>query len=249
MENFVTDDSAKRVLRGVVREAIAKVPSDNQIRSFMFTNMKAMDRKRDVAIKKIQAWSKDWHTAQFAYHYGRVTNISIIVPKFIETEYGWELRQRLFNLSYTSHEHLYDDQYLNFAVTGHALERFFQRGREITWPAVVAEQKSLSQMYHLFEVLYEQGGGRVVMPSASGVYLGELVGHTRVIKTFVRADNNKYTNLRGRLQTIVDQFPFHPAMLFDEVAYSNKKELMRKHVDLLMADFPFLREPYTPELD
>jgi hypothetical protein len=75
-------------------------------------------------------------------------------------------------------------------ITGHALERVFQRTRSTDWRRVIAElEPAAIMMGWLQQPLSGLGYAQAAVQTRSGLLLGEVSGDRRIVfKTFLRAD-------------------------------------------------------------
>ena len=89
-------------------------------------------------------------------------------------------------------------------ITGHALERIFQRTRSTDWRAVIAELEPVAVMTGwLYRPLIELDCAQAAVQTRSGLLLGTIGGDGRIVfKTFLRADEDdqpRYAELRRAL--------------------------------------------------
>ncbi len=248
---FVTPSLA----HGAVREAV-------RLNSAKFDAMWAALRRTRIEAPSTYRRFDEWFRKYRGIHeqaallivFGRIGRrrgaFTAFTPAFEEVDGGWDLRIRQISLKFSPGclEQISVEN-LPVTISGHALERMFQRTNSIEWPVIRDCLASATVLLHTAIRAYVAAGCKqCAIPAEKGLLVGQVVGRKLVLRTFLPelALQPKWQTLLSDLNTFIakHKLAIETAALApdDEPAIALRALLtLRKHQWLL--------EPYLPGVD
>jgi hypothetical protein len=217
---YMTDYSAKGVLRGVVRDATKQIPSYENLLNKASVRFEEITRKRGKPkhyMIKMHAFFAPYSLINVSHSTGTKAQLGSWIPYFVEDDYGWTLQCRFitanFNFpnstgSFTGTGILCDnvDTDSTISFSGHALERLFQRSLKLNWNLVRKEIIHSMKYIMLWMVDYPRQPVRIVLPANNGYFVGSIDfegGQRRIkIRTYIDK-SDKLEKLCSQMNEIV----------------------------------------------
>lgn len=189
--NYVSDHTAKSMLRNLVRDATISTPKYEKIDDQLKEVMRKSNRKNYY--EKIGKLLGKYALSIAYMKQSRARGtIMADIPYFEEDERGWALRCTNVEVRFCGT----DGFYVEWAETrkvfiGHAIERMFQRGRGeiLNWTHVKKELAfaMMSSMFYLDAKVGPLVAKQILLPTVHGCFLGTVDSEGNITaKTFVK---------------------------------------------------------------
>ena len=202
---IISDGHARALLRTLVREHSAR--ARGTVRS-LGASLAALPEKRTrlaAFVEQLRGRLATDALLVIARHDKRRAVLHAVTTEVAESGSGWVLELRLIDIALRPGR-IPEARiaHIPVRITGHALERIFQRTRSNDWRAVIAELEPVAVMTGwLYPPLIELGCAQAAVQTRSGLLLGSIGGDGRIVfKTFLRADEDdqpRYAELRRAL--------------------------------------------------
>jgi hypothetical protein len=176
--------------------------------------------------------------------------LSAYKPSFQETDQGWNLGICELRIEFLPGQiELIDVRRLPVTISGHALERMFQRLNTIDWPVIRGCLASAALFVNaVASACLASGASQCAVPADEGLLVGQTGEDALALRTFLPA-----SQLNPRWQSLYDGLRAFAADNSEAIRAAGlvpDEGLMRSFGEFLKrADLAWLRRPYVPGED
>ena len=247
----ITASLAHGAVREAVRLNIAKVEAmwDAQMRSPIMAP--ATHRRFD---EWFRLQRRIFEQAALLIVFGKIGRrrgaFSAFIPSFQETDGIWELDIEQISVQFSPGRlERMDIEPLAVSVSGHALERMFQRTESIEWPVIRDCLAGATLFLNAGIAAYRAMGCRqCAIPAGTGLLLGQVIEDRLALRTFVPGHE-----LQPRYRTLMsdlDQFMTRHHEAVEASALTPDPQAATVLQELLSrGPHKWMMEPYTPGVD
>ena len=176
--------------------------------------------------------------------------LSAFTPQFQEVGTGWELEIRQLSVKFSPGclEQISLER-LPVTISGHALERMFQRTDSIRWPVVRDCLAGATLFLNAAITAYVAAGCKqCVIPADKGVLVGHVVEGELALRTFVpeQAIQPKWQSLLSDLKKFIVQ---HKLEIETSALTQDDEPAIALKALLTSGKHKWLFEPYVPGVD
>ncbi len=247
----ITTSLAHGAVREAVRLNIAKVEA-------MLAAQKRSPFKAPATYRRFDEWfrlqRRIFEQAALLIVFGKIGRrrgaFTAFIPAFQETDGIWELEIEQLSVQFSpGHLERLHQERLAVTLSGHALERMFQRTESIEWPVIRDCLAGATLFLNAGIAAYTaMGCKQCAIPAEKGLLLGQVIEDRLALQTFVPGHElqPKYRTLMADL----DQFVTRHHDAVETSALTSDPEAAAVLQELLSrGPHRWMMEPYTPGVD
>jgi hypothetical protein len=258
--HFVTDQTAKGVLRGIIRDFVARTPNLDimcdamELRWYRFLRnpLKTVNKCREM----VQPYA-------FSTHVAKVTDgyvLDMLLIDCRDNHDSWVLSPTTLNVKVTLQSIDFRDSSHFFGISGHALERLFQRANVIAPNDVIKEVSAAVKLVKCWGTAVHARGfscpKQIVIPTHRGVFIGSVAynankdGINVLAKTYLPdGSNERFDAVKREFKVISDTLRAQGAMTTGAKSYDTELQWTLWTGAFMVAMIkrhPWLLEEYQP---
>ena len=248
---FVTSSLA----HGAVREAVRLTSEKSHA---MWEALKRTGIQAPSTYRRFDDWFRKYRgiheQAAMLIVFGKIGRrrgaFSAFIPLLDEVEGGWDLEIRHISLTFSpGHMERIGVERLPVTISGHALERMFQRTDSIQWGVVRDCLAGAALMLHTATAAYVAAGCRqCAIPAEKGLLVGQVVEGKLLLRTFLpgSALQPKWQTLLSDLNAFIAR---HRLAIETAALTPDDEAEIALRAFLRLRQHKWLFEPYLPGVD